>query len=67
MAHMKILLDGATYIGKAADEDTDVEKIADRGFESINRLNKMQLQLEDGSWLLLRDEQMKRAVVLVCP
>lgn len=64
MTQLIVKIDGMTFKGTSSDEITALD-LAERFYENLNTLDKLKMPLEDGGVLLLRKEQMQRAVLIV--
>lgn len=65
---MKIVIeyDGKRYVSKATDEKVDKEA-ADSLYAQLSEMEKIQVELEDGGWLLMQRDALRRAVILILP
>jgi len=61
-----ITLDGETYCGKVTKTpDEEMKKQLDIFYKSIDELNKMKLELENGDILIIGEEAVQKAVFIV--
>lgn len=62
---MKIFLDGQTYYSNSAEvTKSEFEDMVERWYESASNLNVFQMKLEDGSFLILPKEAIRRAHII---
>jgi len=57
---MKLISNGITYVGKITDKQT-AKKIADIMFDQISTMDRLQLELEDGNFLVIGNDALQNA------
>lgn len=66
---MKVVIkyDGQTYESAEADGSGSFEELVEGMYDGIEKMLKFQVQLQDGSVMILGSEACKRAVFLIVP
>ena len=64
--NIEIILDGQKYVGKKSDELTQAKAVSAM-YENWSDFNKLKVDLEDGSVMLIGKDAVQRAVVIVKP
>ena len=64
MTRLIIIYEGKTFTSKDTDE-IGAQEMVERLYDNLEDLNKLKVELTDGTWLLLPTEALKRSVIMV--
>jgi len=62
---MKLISNGITYVGKSMVDKQTAQDLADIMFDQISNLNRLQLELEDGNFLVIGNDALQNAHLII--